>query len=103
MKIKFYLKKLLIIIPLNILTLVAVLSAAFSMNETPLMNQLEGLNARQALALANQWYSEKQPVKTHITSKEVVFEFDNGKVKRIALPDEEMMVAVAPFIKRTHK
>lgn len=97
------LKKLLKVIPLNALTLVAAFSAAFSMNETSLMNQLERLYAHQALALANQWYQEKQPVKTHITFKVVVFEFENGEVKIIALPDKEMMVAVASFIKRTHK
>lgn len=76
---------------------------AFSMNESALIEQLNGLNAHQALALANQWHWEKQPVRTHITSKEVVFQFESGKVKKIPLPADEMMVAVAPFINRTHK
>ena len=76
---------------------------AFSMSESALIEQLDGLNAHQALALANQWYWEKQPVRTHITSKEVVFQFESGTVKKIALPENEMMVAVAPFINRTHK
>ena len=76
---------------------------AFSMSESALIDQLNGLNAHQALALANQWHWEKQPVKTHITSKEVVFQFESGKVRKIALPEDEMMVAVAPFINRTHK
>jgi hypothetical protein len=76
---------------------------AFSMSESALIDQLDGLNAHQALALANQWHWEKQPVRTHITSKEVVFQFESGKVKKIPLPTDEMMVAVAPFINRTHK
>ena len=76
---------------------------AFSMSESALIDQLDGLNAHQALALANQWHWEKQPVRTHITSKEVVFQFESGTVKKIPLPADEMMVAVAPFINRTHK
>ena len=76
---------------------------AFSMSESALIDQLDGLNAHQALALANQWHWEKQPVRTHVTSKEVVFQFESGTVKKIPLPADEMMVAVAPFINRTHK
>jgi hypothetical protein len=100
---KFYIKKLLMITPLASFALILMFTTAFAMNESALINQLEGLNAHQALALANQWHWEKQPVKTHITSKKVVFQFVSGKVKKIALPEDEMMVAVAPFINRTHK
>jgi hypothetical protein len=103
MFIKFYIKKLLMITSLASLAVFLMFATAFSMNESALINQLEGINAHQALALANQWHWEKQPVKTYITSKEVVFQFESGKVKRIALPDGEMMVAVAPFIDSTHK
>ena len=103
MFIKFYIKKLFMITPLASLALFLMFTTAFSMNESAFMSQLDGLNARQALALANQWHWEKQPVRTHVTSKEVVFQFESGKVINIALPDNEMMVAVAPFINRTHK
>ena len=91
------------ITPLASLALFLLLTTAFSMTESALINQLEGLNAHQALTLANQWHWEKQPVRTHVTSKEVVFQFESGKVIKIALPGNEMMVAVAPFINRTHK
>ena len=103
MKIKSHIKNLLIIAPLTALAVVVMSTAACSMNESSLTKQLKGLNAHQALALANQWYWEKQPVKSHITSKEIVFQFESGEVKKIALPEEEMMVAVAPFINHTHK
>ena len=103
MFIKFCIKKLLLITPLASLALFLMLTTAFSMTESALMSQLDGLNAHQALALANQWHWEKQPVRTHVTSKEVVFQFESGTVKKIPLPPEEMMVAVAPFINRTHK
>lgn len=96
-------KKWLVITPLASLALFLMLTPAFSISESALIDQLEGLNAHQALALANQWYSEKQPVRTHITSEEVVFQFESGRVKKIPLPADEMLVAVAPFINNTHK
>jgi hypothetical protein len=80
----------------------AMLTLVYSANEPALETQLQGLNARQALALANQWHWERQPVRTHITSQAVVFEFENGVTKRISLPKDQMMVAVAPYISRTH-
>ena len=78
-------------------------TTAFSKSESTLIDQLDGLNAHQALALANQWQWEKQPVSTHITSEEIVFQFEDGEIKIIPLPADEMMVAVAPFINLTHK
>ena len=103
MLMKSCIKKWLVMTPLASIALFLMLTPAFSMSESALMSQLEGLNAHQALALANQWYWEKQPVKTHITSEEVVFQFESGRVKKIPLPADEMMVAVAPFINETHK
>ena len=97
-------KKWLIITQLASLAFFLMYTTAFSMSESALISQLDGLlNAHQALALANQWQWEKQPVSTHITSKEIVFQFEDGKVKMIPLPADDMMVAVAPFINNTHK
>ena len=96
-------KRLSMIIPVIALAVFLMNTPAFSMSESALIDQLDGLNAHQALALANQWYWEKQPVKTHVTPKEVVFQSKSGKVKKIPLPADEMMVAVAPFIDKTHK
>ena len=41
-------------------------------------------------------------IKSHVTPREVVFEFPGGKAKRVALPENRMVVAVAPYITRTH-
>ena len=98
-----YIKKRLIFASLTALLLIFMSTASFSMNESKLINQLDGLDAQQALALANQWHWEKQPVKTHITTKEVVFQFESGTTKTIALPKEKVMIAVAPFINKTHE
>ena len=79
-----------------------ILSTLGGCTESPLEKKLDGLNARQALAIANQWFQEKQPVKSFINAREIVFEFQDGKVRRIALPGDEMMVAIAPYIQKTH-
>ena len=100
---KTFCERLVMIITVVSLAVFLMNAPVFSMNESALIEQLDGLNAHQALALANQWHWEKQPVRTHITAKEIVFQFESGRVKKIPLPADEMMVAVAPFINRTHK
>jgi len=63
---------------------------------------LKNIDALRAVELANEWKWSKKDVKTSIDSREVIFEFPDGKVKRIALPKDKMYVAVAPYIKNTH-
>jgi len=65
--------------------------------------RLNNADAVQAMAIANQWKWSRKKVKSRVTSREVVFEFPDGKVKRVALPENSMVVAVAPYITRTHK
>ncbi len=64
---------------------------------------LNNVDAIQAMAIANQWKWFKKEIKSYVTPREVVFKFSNGKIKRILLPEEKMVVAVAPYIKRTHR
>jgi len=61
------------------------------------------VDAIQAMAIANQWKWSKKGIKSYVTPREVVFNFSNGKVKIIPLPEEKMVVAVAPYIKQTHE
>jgi len=63
---------------------------------------LKNIDALRAVEFANEWKWSKKDVKTSIDSREVIFEFPDGKVKRIALPKDNMYVAVAPYIKNTH-
>ncbi len=63
---------------------------------------LENIDAMQAVKIANEWKWTKKDVKTSIDSREVTFEFPDGKVKRIALPEDKMYIAIAPYIKKTH-
>lgn len=64
---------------------------------------LNNVDAIQALAIANQWKWSHMGIKSYVTPWEVVFKFSNGKIKKIPLPVDKMVVAVAPYIKHTHK
>jgi len=64
---------------------------------------LNNADAIQAMAIANEWKWSKKEIKSFVTPREVVFKFSKDKVKRIPLPEEKMLVAVAPYINRTHR
>jgi hypothetical protein len=64
---------------------------------------LNNVDAVQAMAIANEWHWSKKEVTSFVTSREVVFKFSKDKVKMIPLPEDKMLVAVAPYIKRTHR
>ena len=64
---------------------------------------LKNVDAIQAIAIANEWNWTKKEIKSYVTTREVVFELSEGKVIKIPLPEEKMLVAVAPYINRTHK
>jgi hypothetical protein len=63
---------------------------------------LKNVDAKQAVAIANEWMWSRKDIKSHVTSRDVVFELPKDKVIRIPLPDDQMMIAVAPYIKQTH-
>ncbi len=65
--------------------------------------KLNNIDAIQAMAIANQWKWSKKNIKSYVTPREVVFKFSNGKIKRNPFPEEKMLVAVAPYVNRTHK
>ena len=64
---------------------------------------LESLSAVEAMAVANEWKWTRADIKSYVDSREVVFEFADGSVKRIPLPGDKMLVAVAPYVKQTHQ
>ncbi|UCD32403.1 MAG: hypothetical protein JSV38_00405 [Desulfobacterales bacterium] len=75
-------------------------SACGSHGDEKLLNNVDAV---QAIAIANDWNWSKKEIKSFVTTREVVFEFSKGKEKRIPLPKDKMLVAVAPYINRTHK
>jgi len=64
--------------------------------------ELKDVDAKTALKIANQWRWTRKEIKSYINTKEVVFKFPNGNIAKIPLPEKEIMVAVAPYIKNTH-
>lgn len=69
---------------------------------------VEGIDAVQAMALANQWKWTQKDITSHVTTEAVFFEFPSasggpgGKVTKVALPEDEMVVAIAPYLTYTH-
>ena len=65
--------------------------------------RLNKVDAVQAIAIANEWNWSKKEITSYVTPREVVFKFPDEKVKKIPLPEDKMMVAVAPYINSTHQ
>jgi len=92
---------------LNVILILLCLSWTFSAlaketkNQTPEM-MLEGIDAKKAVALANDWHWTQKEIQTYITTREVAFKFPSGKLIQIPLPKNEVMVSIAPYINYTH-
>lgn len=63
---------------------------------------LSDLDAKSAVDLANEWRFSAPKITSFVTTKEVVFEFPNGKKVTKALPDSLVYIAIAPYINSTH-
>jgi hypothetical protein len=64
---------------------------------------LKNVDAIRAMEIANGWRWTQKEIKSYVTTREVVFEFSNRRSKKIPLPEEKMLVAVAPYINTTHQ
>ena len=84
-------------------TISAFQSDAAQDSKKPADIDFEKIDAVEAMAIANQWKWSRKEVKSSVTAREVIFKFSDGRVKKIPLPEEKMLVAVAPYIRRTHK
>ncbi len=63
---------------------------------------LKNVDAARAMVIANEWKWSKDKIKSYVNAREIVFELPKSKIIRISLPEEKMLVAVAPYINRTH-
>jgi hypothetical protein len=66
------------------------------------MDELERANAAEAVDLANKWRWTHKDVKVYMDPQAIVFKFPNGRIKKIPMPEDKMLVAVAPYIEKTH-
>jgi hypothetical protein len=78
------------------------LLAAFALAHAavPSPAALEGLDAHEAVALANAW--KGSDVTSFATPAAVHFAFPGGAEVQIAMPEDVMLVSVAPYLTRTH-
>ena len=96
-------KYLRICLILILATIPALQADAAQDSKNPADIDFENIDAVEAMAIANEWKWSQKDVKSYITAREVVFEFSDGTKKKILLPEERMLVAVAPYIRQTHK
>jgi len=71
-------------------------------NAGPSATALAGLDARQALALANKWKTAEPSVTSFVDTQKISFEFADGSKASVPLPGAKMVVAIAPYINSTH-
>ncbi len=64
---------------------------------------LSNADAKQAIALGNEWRDSSPKITTHITPQEVIIDFPDGRIVKKALPDSAMYIAVAPYVTTTHQ
>jgi len=86
-----------------VITLLSPASQAISGGGEGTEPALNKIDADGAMAIANEWKWSRKDVKTYVTSREVVFEFPDGNIQRVPLPPDKMVVAIAPFVSRTHR
>lgn len=86
--------------PLLILSALIVLLLAGCSKEP--YEQVQNINPREAMDLANSWKDEKPEITSYITTQKVIFEFPDGKEEEILLPENEMVISVAPYETFTH-
>ena len=96
-------KYLIICLILIVATFSAFQAHASQDSKKPADIDFEKIDAVEAMAIANAWKWSRKDIKSSVTAREVVFKFSDGKQKKIVLPEEKMIVAVAPYIQRTHK
>lgn len=73
-----------------------------SVKSTVLLKMLDNLAVKEALELANKWKTSNPEVTSFITPDKLNFEFADKKRVEISLPDDSMMIAIAPYIDKTH-
>jgi hypothetical protein len=64
---------------------------------------LEGLDAREALALANRWGTHTPEVQSYVDTEAVKFTFkSSNRTVEVPLPEDRLVVAFAPYVAKTH-
>jgi hypothetical protein len=81
------------------------LGFAVAQNKTlpaPSPTAVMGLSPLEAMALANAWGRAKAPVQSFVTPQSIEFKFEANRKASVILPKDQMVVAIAPYVNRTH-
>lgn len=77
-------------------------ASMFAADQKALMARLENLDAVQAVAIANDWRWTNKQITIYADAQAIAFKFPDGRVKKIPMPKDKMLVAIAPYINKTH-
>ena len=69
----------------------------------PAPSVLMTLNAEEALELANRWGMQGVGVTSFVTPQAVRFSFADETTVSVPLPEDQMVVAIAPYVNSTHR
>lgn len=63
---------------------------------------LDGLTAIEALEFANKWKTSNPNITSYITADSLIIQFQDKNKIEIPLPQDSMMIAIAPYVENTH-
>lgn len=86
-----------------LLVLLMLAGNAAAYDEKALKDRLDTVDAIEAVAIGNELKGTVSSLKSYVNPQEVVFNFADGTVKKIPLPDDKMLVAIAPYMQQTHQ
>ncbi|MFH1052635.1 MAG: CueP family metal-binding protein [bacterium] len=66
------------------------------------INTLNNMGIKEAISKANEWRVSLPKIKSYVTTEELVVEFPDGREVHKNLPDNEMYIAIAPYVNFTH-
>jgi len=71
-------------------------------SSSDLASVIRGLEAAEAIALANEWRMTHPEVGTTLRADAVEFVLPGGEIASVPLPEATMVLAVAPYVTSTH-
>jgi hypothetical protein len=91
------------ILLINILFVVIILGCSpTAVDYSSQESALNGLDAREAISLTNQWRTSYPKITSYVTPLELIVNFPDNKLIKKLLPVDSLYIAVAPYITNTH-
>lgn len=78
-------------------------TSTYNDQDQQLMDELKGIDGKQAMEIANKWRLRNVDVVSFVTTDAVHFEFKDGRTVSIPLPGDIIVISIAPYINKTHE